>query len=517
MSQASPPLAPKKLTHKDFMSDQDVRWCPGCGDYAILSAFLKVLPTLGIPREQHAVISGIGCAARFPYYVNTYGFHTIHGRAPTIASGLKCANPDLAVWVITGDGDGLSIGGNHLLHALRRNININILLFNNRIYGLTKGQYSPTSEQGKITKSTPLGSIERPVNPLRFAIASEASFVARTVDCDIKHMQETFRRAYEHKGVSFVEILQNCVIFNDGAWRGTLDKMNRAVRTVNLEHGKPLLFGKERNFGLSVGQLAPKVVEFDPASPPEDLLVHDEQSTSPLHSYMLTGLNNPEFPVPIGVFRAVERPTYDDSVREQVATARSQAGEGDLHDLLYGASTWTVEGVGEAARSGAHPLPFSVEEQEEISGSKEPEAAAPFVREMARTPIEKIGAEDAVFAKSADKISDCIKILQEKGVTQLLVKDAEENVVGIVTERDMLFRVAPETDLKAASIDSIMTADPIFMRPSDSVSLLLNTMAVKGYRRVPVRNGNPGGPVKVVTVHHLLDYLHQIQQSQQSK
>lgn len=334
----------QKLTRKDFESDQEVRWCPGCGDYAILSAFLKTLPKLGIPRENHAIISGIGCAARFPYYVNTYGFHTIHGRAPSFASGLKCANPDLTVWIITGDGDGLSIGGNHLLHCLRRNINVNILLFNNRIYGLTKGQYSPTSEQGKVTKSTPMGSLESPVNPLRFAMAAEATFVARTMDRDLKHMEEMMTRAVEHKGVSFVEILQNCIIFNDGAFSSITDKPVRSDRTLVLEDGKPLIYGKELNKGIKLVNNQAEIVTFDPKSPPQDLMVHNEKTPSPSRPFVLTDFEYPDFPVPVGVFRAIERPTYETGLRAQNEEARKKKGEGSLDSLLYTAGTWNVEG-----------------------------------------------------------------------------------------------------------------------------------------------------------------------------
>lgn len=350
VSQADP--STPTLKRKDFESDQEVRWCPGCGDYAILAAFLKTLPSLGRPREKHAIISGIGCAARFPYYVNTYGFHTIHGRAPSFAAGLKSVNPDLSVWIITGDGDGLSIGGNHLLHALRRNLNVNILLFNNRIYGLTKGQYSPTSEQGKVTKSTPLGSIESPINPVRFAISAEATFVARTMDGDLQHMSEMFQRAHEHPGVSFVEIMQNCIIFNDGAWKPITEKKIRAENTLTLDHGKPLIFGKARNKGLRLEGLKPTIVEFDPEQPPADLMTHDEATRSSALSYLLAELESPEFPIPVGVFRAIESPTYEEGLHGQIAQARKARGEGQLKDLIYGHNTWTVDPKGQEHRDG---------------------------------------------------------------------------------------------------------------------------------------------------------------------
>ncbi len=330
-----------KLTRKDFVSDQEVRWCPGCGDYAILAAMQKLMPELGIPREKLLFISGIGCSSRFPYYMNTYGFHTIHGRAPTIATGLKVARPDLTVFVVTGDGDGLSIGGNHLLHAIRRNVDLKILLFNNRIYGLTKGQYSPTSEQGKTTKSTPLGSLERPLNPLRFAIASEATFVARTHDTDLKHMGQTFEAAARHEGVAFVEVLQNCVIFNDGAFADHTEKKSRDDHLLLLEHGKPLIYGAQKNKGIRVKGFGLERVEWAPGTPaPADLLVHDV-SAPPSFTYLLTELDDP---LPIGVFAKRDGLVpYDKLVGMQVAEAKKKKGEGKLADLYReGAPLWTV-------------------------------------------------------------------------------------------------------------------------------------------------------------------------------
>jgi len=333
----------KKLTRKDFVSDQEVRWCPGCGDYAILAAIQKTMPELGIPREKVAFVSGIGCSSRFPYYMNTYGFHTIHGRAPAFATGLKATNPDLSVWVVTGDGDGLSIGGNHLLHALRRNVDVNILLFNNRIYGLTKGQYSPTSELGKVTKSTPMGSLDAPVNPLRFALAAEATFVARTFDTDVKHMSETFKRAAAHKGVSFVEILQNCVIFNDKPFGTMLDKKERGQHLLYLEDGKPLTWTKGGNKGLRLRGLDLETVEWgEDEETPGDLLLHDESRPNATLAYLLTEIDEP---MPVGVFRSVEAPTYDAAMIAQVDQAKTDRPEADLADLYKaGANLWTVAG-----------------------------------------------------------------------------------------------------------------------------------------------------------------------------
>lgn len=335
-------MTPEKLTPKDFVSGQDVRWCPGCGDYSILSQMQKTLPELGIPRENFVFVSGIGCAARFPYYMNTYGFHTIHGRAPAVATGLKCARPDLSVWVITGDGDGLSIGGNHLIHCIRRNVDLNILLFNNRIYGLTKGQYSPTSEFGKKTKSSPDGTIEQPINPLCIAIAAEATFVARSIDVYTQHLAETMKRAAEHKGASFIEIYQNCIVFNDKAFGDVTDRAVRDERILALEHGRPMRFGKNREFGIRLKDLKPEVVKVDDVGE-EALLVHDEKSPEPTLAYLLSQMKNPEFPVPIGVFRSVEKPTYDELMAQQIEGAVAREGEGELEALLRGTDSWTVQ------------------------------------------------------------------------------------------------------------------------------------------------------------------------------
>lgn len=339
---AAPEQAAVKLTRKDFVTPQEVRWCPGCGDYSILAQMQKILPDLGIPREKVVFVSGIGCSSRFPYYVNTYGFHSIHGRAPGIATGVKTANPDLTVWVITGDGDGLSIGGNHLIHALRRNIDLNIILFNNRIYGLTKGQYSPTSEFGKTTKSSPFGTIENPINPLCVALAAEATFVARAIDTDIAHLGSVLRRAANHKGASFVEIYQNCIIFNDGAFDEFTEKKVRADRTVLLEHGKPLIFGRNRDKGIRLNGIRPEIVELGNGITEKDLLVHDENAPEPTLAFFLTQMQYPDFPVPLGVFRAVEKPTYERLMEEQIATAQARKGVGDLEALLKSGDTWTV-------------------------------------------------------------------------------------------------------------------------------------------------------------------------------
>jgi 2-oxoglutarate ferredoxin oxidoreductase subunit beta len=330
-------------TKKDWTSDQEVRWCPGCGDYGILLAVQMLMPDLGVLPENVVFVSGIGCSSRFPYYMNTYGIHSIHGRAPAIATGIALARPDLDVWVITGDGDGLSIGGNHLIHALRRNVNLTILLFNNRIYGLTKGQYSPTSETGKVTKSTPFGSIDPPFNPVAVALGAEASFVARTHDLDRKHMMETFRLAHEHRGASFVEIFQNCNVFNDHAFEAVTGKQRRTDMVIPLEHGQPIRFGADREKGVVMGgdgQLRVVTV----ADVGEDAIhVHDATRDDSGLAFALARLSNSmDQPTPIGVFRAVERPEYASEVSRQLVDASARKGSGDLAALLRSNGTWTV-------------------------------------------------------------------------------------------------------------------------------------------------------------------------------
>jgi len=336
-----------KLTQKDYTSDQDVRWCPGCGDYSILANVQRVMPELGVPRENFVFVSGIGCSSRFPYYMNTYGFHTIHGRAPAFATGIKCARPELSVWVVTGDGDGLSIGGNHLLHTIRRNVDLQILLFNNRVYGLTKGQYSPTSRLGMRTKSTPDGSIDHPVDPMAFALGSGATFVARTIDVDAKHLQQMLRRAHEHRGTAFVEILQNCPVYNDDEWIEVEDRKTRVDTALKVEDGQPLVYGRdEGRRGIRIQDGVPSVVELaddeDPGA--KGVAVHNETHDTPAYAFALASLRRPEFPVPIGVFRAVEDSTYEQLLEGQIEAAVEKRGAGDLTALLESGDTWTVEG-----------------------------------------------------------------------------------------------------------------------------------------------------------------------------
>ena len=335
------------LTKKDFESDQDVRWCPGCGDYSILAQTQKTMPNFGVVKEKIVFISGIGCSGRLPYYMNTNGFHTIHGRAATIATGLKAARPDLMVWVITGDGDALSIGGNHLIHAMRRNVDMKMIMFNNRIYGLTKGQASPTSPIGKKTKSTPLGTIETPIIPLNLVAAAEASFIARSVDTHSEHLQEMMQRAGEHSGAAFLEVLQNCNIFNDGAWRDFTDKSVKEDRMLVLKHGEPMIFGAEKNKGIRLNGLQPEVVTIgENGVSVADLWVHDETDPDATRTQILSRMWWPDFPVPVGVFRRVPRPTHDQLLIEQIdgaKAARAAKGPVDLQKLLASGETWTVE------------------------------------------------------------------------------------------------------------------------------------------------------------------------------
>ncbi|HTY58402.1 MAG TPA: 2-oxoacid:ferredoxin oxidoreductase subunit beta [Bacteroidota bacterium] len=333
---------PEKLTIKDFQSDQDVRWCPGCGDYSILAQIQRVFPEFTHKKENYVAISGIGCSSRFPYYMNVFGLHSIHGRAPAIAAGVKMVNPSLDVWVATGDGDGLSIGGNHMIHMLRRNLNIKVILFNNQIYGLTKGQYSPTSVLGQVTKSTPAGVIDFPFIPVSLALGAQATFVARSMDRDPKQLQEVVRRAEEHHGSAFVEIYQNCNVFNDGAFFLFTEKETRDDHVVALEHGKPLLFGKKKDKGIRLDGFTPRAVSLaDGKYSAADLLVHDEKDST-LAFILANMIHNPELPRPMGVFLALDHPTYEDLLADQIARARSRKGEGELQKLLNGDETWVI-------------------------------------------------------------------------------------------------------------------------------------------------------------------------------
>ncbi|HEY6905859.1 MAG TPA: 2-oxoacid:ferredoxin oxidoreductase subunit beta [Ignavibacteriaceae bacterium] len=334
-----------KLTAKDFATEQDVRWCPGCGDYSILAQVQRSFPEIIERNKENVVwISGIGCSSRFPYYMETYGMHGIHGRAPAIATGVKVARPDLSVWVATGDGDLLSIGGNHFIHACRKNIDLKVLLFNNRIYGLTKGQYSPTSEKGKVTKTTPFGSVDYPFNPISLAIGSDATFVARAMDRDAKHMQEMIKRAADHKGLAFIEIFQNCVIYNDGAFDLLSKKDTKDDNVLVLEHGKPMIFGKNKDKGIKMDGYKPAIVDLNAGgNSVNDLLVHDEFDESPIRAIFLAHLTDyPGFPTPVGIFRQIKKETYDAGIENQIAGVVKMKGEGDLDKILFNGNTWEV-------------------------------------------------------------------------------------------------------------------------------------------------------------------------------
>jgi 2-oxoglutarate ferredoxin oxidoreductase subunit beta len=345
MSELLTPQQPAPLTSKDFATDQEVRWCPGCGDYSILAQVQKVLPGLGIPRENVVIVSGIGCSSRFPYYMNTYGMHSIHGRATAIASGLKATRPELSVWIVTGDGDSLSIGGNHTIHLLRRNFDLNILMFNNQIYGLTKGQYSPTSERNKVTKSTPYGSLDHPFNPLALAMGADATFVARSMDRDPKHLQQTLIRANQHKGSSFLEIYQNCNIFNDGAFEIFTEKGTKMEETIFLEQGQPLVFGANRNKGIKLDGFRPIAVEIGDQYSVDDLWVHDEKDFYKAQ-ILVRMFDNPgsvgHLPRPFGVFYETDRPCYEEMLNMQIEEVITTKGPGNLDKLLRGNETWTI-------------------------------------------------------------------------------------------------------------------------------------------------------------------------------
>lgn len=337
---------PVGLTSKDFQTDQEVRWCPGCGDYSILAQVQKIMPTLGIPRENIVIISGIGCSSRFPYYMETFGMHSIHGRATAVASGLKATRPELSVWIVTGDGDSLSIGGNHTIHLLRRNFDVNIMLFNNQIYGLTKGQYSPTSEEQKITKSTPYGSLDHPFNPLALAMGADATFIARTMDRDPKHLQEMLLRSNAHKGSSFLEIYQNCNIFNDGAFEIFTEKSSKPTETLFLEQGKPLLFGPNKEKGIKIDGFKPVVVDISESMSADDCWIHDEKDFYKAQ-ILVRMFNDPRIeghlPRPFGVFYQTDMPCYEDQLEMQIQEVLAKKGKGDLNKLLRGNEVWTIQ------------------------------------------------------------------------------------------------------------------------------------------------------------------------------
>jgi 2-oxoglutarate/2-oxoacid ferredoxin oxidoreductase subunit beta len=497
-----------KHDRKDFVSDQEVRWCPGCGDYAILAQMQRVLPELGIPREKLVFVSGIGCSSRFPYYMNTYGLHTIHGRATTVATGLKVANPDLHVWVITGDGDALSIGGNHLLHILRRNVNVNILLFNNRIYGLTKGQYSPTSPPGKVTKSSPMGSVEQDLNAISVALASEATFVARTVDRHTKHLAEILTRAAEHRGTSFVEIYQNCNIFNDGTWNFATENDVKDDNTLILEHGKPMIFGKEKDKGIRLKGLAAEVVTLGDGISEDDLLKHDETLDNPAHAYLLSRLMYPDYPVPLGVFRNVQRPIYEEQVIAQHEKAVKDRGIGDLHALLHSGDTWIVpEGPdGETVREMAEDEPSLSDIIPDIS-QEDPLAPRTPLQHLMYDPISSLNLPEPHCVPANTSLADAIEVMRKENAGCLLVTGGKKRLLGIFAQGDLFGKVAgSDIDLKTTTVADLMTKDPTTLKASDPIGHILHMMSMHGYRHIPIVDPD-GRPISLASFKVILGFV----------
>lgn len=498
---------PLELNRKDFVSDQTVRWCPGCGDYAILASVQKTLPDIGVPKENVVFISGIGCSSRFPYYMNTYGIHSIHGRAPTLATGLAIANPELSVWVITGDGDGLSIGGNHLIHAIRRNVDLNILLFNNRIYGLTKGQYSPTSRQGHKTKSSPMGSLEQPLNPIALAMAAEATFIARSIDAHTQHMGEILLEASKHKGISFLEIYQNCVIFNPTEWEGLDDRRVRDENILYLKHGEPMIFGKDSDKGIRLNGFRPEVVQLGNGVSENELLVHDETSTQ--LAFILASMEFPEFPAPMGVIRRVEKRTYTEGLMGQVQAAQAAKGIGDLQTLYERADLWTVTAQEKAPVKSKQTGRLSLEMDEEYVDEidKEPEATTDIQDMLTADAIDALQPSAPITIDASASLAKAIRQMNTHGIGCLLVTDAQDKLVGIVTERDLLHRVVGLVDdYGTAVVVDYMTPDPIALTADLPIAQALHEMHVYGFRHLPLVDDEyrPEGIVSFRdVVHHL--------------
>ncbi|RLE22024.1 MAG: hypothetical protein DRJ65_14750 [Acidobacteria bacterium] len=503
-----------KLTRKDFTSGVGVRWCPGCGDFAVLSQVQKTLPELGVPRENIVIISGIGCSSRFPYYMNTYGIHSIHGRAPTLATGLKCARPELMVWVITGDGDGLSIGGNHFLHALRRNIDINILLFNNRIYGLTKGQYSPTSETGKRTKSSPDGSIENPINPIGVAIGAETSFIARTVDTFQKHMASVIKRAAGHSGATLVEIAQNCRIFNDGAWSHLTNPDTKADNVLFLEHGKPMLFGKANEKGIRLNGLIPEVVNVSDVGV-DELLVHDEKAEEPTLAYLLSRMGPPHFPTPVGIFRCVSKPVYDECLMEQVKAAQ-EGNPPDLNALYRQSENWAIparDAEGDACPCcGFVNVPGADECEMCLISLREEEMPLAEARRLIESSlyddtVTSLNPAEAVCLPETATVAAAVQTMRDKGIGSVLVTDENGRLTGIFTERDILVQVvAEEIDPESCLVGELMTRNPETIEPASSLAQVFHRMMVSDLRYLPLID-EEGRPVSIVTSRDVIDFV----------
>jgi 2-oxoglutarate/2-oxoacid ferredoxin oxidoreductase subunit beta len=493
------------LTRKDFVSDQEVRWCPGCGDYAILAQIQKVMPELGVPKENIVFISGIGCSSRFPYYMNTYGIHSIHGRAPTLATGLAIASPELSIWVITGDGDGLSIGGNHLVHALRRNVNLNIILFNNRIYGLTKGQYSPTSRQGHRTKSSPLGSIEQPLNPLSVAIGAEATFVARSMDANVKHLAETLSAAAAHTGTSFVEIFQNCVIFNPTEWDYLGDRATWDDNMLYLVDGQPMVFGKNRDKGIMMSRnFQPEIVELGNGIGEEDLLVHDAAADNSHLAYFLSRL---DYPTPMGVLRNIERPTYTEGLMNQIAAAQAQKGPGDLKQLYRNADLWEVMATEEVESRVAGKVPPGLDEAYVDEIDEEMETTAAIQDRLDAEPIANLGPKAPIAVEQQTSLANAIRLMNSHSIGALLVTDENGRLVGILTEHDILTSVACQVeDLAHVRVVDHMTRDPFSLQASVPIKHALHLMSNHGFRHLPLVD-DEDRPDGIISFRDVVRYL----------
>ncbi len=502
--------ATPQLTRKDFVSDQEVRWCPGCGDYAILAQMQRIMPDLGIPKEKIVFVSGIGCSSRFPYYMDTYGIHSIHGRAPTLATGLKVANPDLHVWVITGDGDGLSIGGNHMLHVLRRNVDVNIILFNNRIYGLTKGQYSPTSLPGHKTKSSPMGSIEQSFNPISVAIGAEATFVARTADRNTKHLAEILAKAAAHKGTSFVEVYQNCNIFNDGAWLHITESEVRDDNTLILEDGEPMIFGKDQDRGIRLNGLYPEVVELGNGVSENELLVHDDKAEGPELAYLLSRLGPPDFPVPLGVYRSIERPTYEGQLVEQGAQAVEEKGAGDLAKLYHASDTWIVpEDSGWVPPEQRRALstevsPSTPDYTPDIDHEEEPKSE---LQDLMENRIATLDLPEPACVKAETTLAEGVQLMKDQNLGCLLVTDDDGKIEGIFAQGDIFSQVARrDMDMNTTTVGSLMTPDPTTLSRSAPIGHVLHLMALHGFRHIPIVN-REGKPVALASFKSVLQFL----------
>jgi len=500
------------LTRKDFVSSSEVRWCPGCGDYAVLNAVQTVLPQLGIPKEKFVFVSGIGCSSRFPYYMDTFGFHTIHGRAPTVATGIKVANPELSVWVITGDGDGLSIGGNHLIHALRRNLDMNIILLNNRIYGLTKGQYSPTSVKGQITKTSPYGVIDEPINPLRIALASEATFIGRAVDTDPKHISEVLKAGAEHKGTAFVEILQSCVIFNKKAWVELSDRSTREDRLLYLEQGKPLIFGEKRNKGIVLRGTDPVVVTIgEQGITKKDLVKHDMYREDPVYAAMLTKMDYPDFPLPVGIFRAAKKPVYEKELEAQIKDTIALKGRRNMQALLRGSEYWTVSDNGKKIQRSSSISTLANDESRVMDEQIHMllKSTDPLTASL-KTTVGKIfydyDYKRSKMLSPRDSIAAAIAHFKASHIECILVGDAKR-LYGVLSERDIIQNVVlTSLDRDRQPISAIMRPVYDIMDESNSIADVINILSISGHRHVPIRLKDGG--FGLITIRQILRFIH---------